>query len=89
MATVSVADGGDVAAVRTGGEPVEHLRPDRAAPLAPVGMFHRAGLARHQQHQPRTHRLGLGEPMIEPGVGAIEREAVKVEGEIWIERGGA
>ncbi len=60
VAGVRLPYGGYGIAVRASGEPVEHLGPDRAAPLPSVGGFHRARLAGDHQHQPRAERAGLG-----------------------------
>ena len=77
------ADRGDAAGMRTMGQPVEKFRPYRPAPLAatrpPFGWPRAAG---NQQDHPRTLRQRQRQRMIEPGMGGIERVAVKVNGEI-------
>src|SRR5690606_36964238 len=87
VAAMRAADRGDVARVRAGGEPVEHLGADRAAMRRAIGRRRGPRLAGDQQHQPRAHRPGLHQALVEPLVGLLERVAVEVEGEVGLDRG--
>lgn len=82
MSAVGAPDCRDVESVLTGRQPVADLRPDYAAPAAPLTRFGLAWLAGHDQHHPRAHRLGLGQTPVEPCMGGIQRRAVQVERDV-------
>lgn len=86
MPAVRAADCGDAISMRTGCEPIENLGADRPALGPAIGGGGAARLSGNHQNQPRAHRGGLGQPMIEPDMSGIERMAVEIERKIRMKR---
>ena len=81
MTRVSVADGGDLAGVAGGGEPVPDRGPDRAALPGPV----RWRFAGDEQEQPSAAADRLLELPIDQVVGGGKVVAMQIEAQIGLD----
>ncbi len=79
MALMRFSHGDDGIGMRSGGEPIEQLCPDRPAPRPTVSGIDWTFAPGDNQHHPRAHRACLIKSAGYSIIGAVERVTVQVE----------
>ena len=85
MALMRAPDCRDRGMVAGGGQPVQDLGTNSAAPRPPIGSFDRARLARHQQDGSRPDRACLRDAAHQAVVCCIEIVAMKIKRDLRLQ----